>query len=146
MPNLMRILLSSFIFQLCDGTEEDGYPGVSIVKEIQRRKLPFTGADSVFYDVTTAKPTLKRLLQKHGVPTSSFIECRGEAFVEEDVELAEQFVGPYPLIVKVSRGYASIGISDSSVCHTAEELARQVRKLLQVIDTGIFIERFLPGA
>ena len=37
------------VFQLCDGTELDGYPGSSIIAELERQGIPFTGANKSFY-------------------------------------------------------------------------------------------------
>jgi hypothetical protein len=65
---------SFVLLNLCDGTETDGYPGMSILLEMEKRKLYFTGSDSLFYEITTSKPILKRVLQSKSVLTSDFIE------------------------------------------------------------------------
>jgi hypothetical protein len=48
------------VINLCDGTEVDGYPGLSVVVGLEVADIPYTGADSKFYLDTTSKPVLKR--------------------------------------------------------------------------------------
>jgi hypothetical protein len=47
------------VVNLCDGTEHDGYVGLSVVFGLQIAQIPFTGAGSQFYSDTTSKPVLK---------------------------------------------------------------------------------------
>ncbi|GJJ73728.1 D-alanine-D-alanine ligase [Entomortierella parvispora] len=112
------------VFQLCDGTELDGYPGVSMVIELEKRKIPFTGSDSAFYIISSSKPILKKELQAAHVPTSSFKEFR-ELAKREDLDDIIQEIG-FPMIVKPSISYASINITVASVVHDAEHLLEQV--------------------
>lgn len=49
------------VINLCDGTEDDGYAGISVVLGLECAKIPFTGAGSQFYSDTTSKPVLKRV-------------------------------------------------------------------------------------
>jgi hypothetical protein len=49
------------VVNLCDGTEDDGYVGLSVVFGLQIAQIPFTGAGSQFYSDTTSKPVLKRV-------------------------------------------------------------------------------------
>ncbi|KAG0057742.1 hypothetical protein BGZ83_003640 [Gryganskiella cystojenkinii] len=116
------------VFQLCDGTELDGYPGVSMVIELEKRKIPFTGADSAFYIISSSKPILKKELQAAHVPTSSFKEFR-ELAKREDLDDIIQEIG-FPMIVKPSISYASINISLDSVVHDPEHLLEQVNMSL----------------
>lgn len=94
------------VFNLCDGCETDGYPGVSLLKEMDANGIAYTGATPEFYEITTSKPELKRYLIKEGVPTSPFVEIKSDTRPEEIDALQS-----YPLIVKPSISYASISIS-----------------------------------
>ncbi|KAK5816102.1 hypothetical protein F5H01DRAFT_293555 [Linnemannia elongata] len=122
------------VFQLCDGTELDGYPGVSMIHELEKRKIPFTGSDSAFYIISSSKPILKRELQKANVPTSSF-----EEFIDPpkmvDLDNIIREIG-FPMIVKPSISYASINISMKSVVHTPDELLEQVNLSLCASKSG----------
>ncbi|KXS12607.1 glutathione synthetase ATP-binding domain-like protein [Gonapodya prolifera JEL478] len=131
------------VLNLCDGTENDGYPGPSVLSELERLRIPYTGSNVPFYEISTSKPLIKRHLQAHGVPTSPFIEIdpHGVGTDEEDFDI----VG-FPLIIKPSLGYASLGIGPHSVCTSIESVLDAVhttRKL--TFDARTFAERFLDG-
>lgn len=127
------------VVNLCDGCETDGYPGLTVLKELQKRQLHFTGATVDFYEITTSKPVLKRYLQEQNVPTSPFLEITANTS-EADIDA----LGGYPLIVKPSISYASISISDKSVVFNAKETLAQ-SLAIQGVDEGVFVERFLSG-
>ncbi|KAF9215293.1 hypothetical protein BGZ59_001778 [Podila verticillata] len=122
--------LDLVVFQLCDGTELDGYPGVSMIEALEQRKIAFTGSDSAFYVLSSSKPALKKELQAAKVPTSSFQEFDHPP-VMSDLDHIIGDIG-FPMIVKPSISYASINISMKSVVHTPEELLEQVHKSLTV--------------
>ncbi|KAJ3339902.1 hypothetical protein HDU93_007676 [Gonapodya sp. JEL0774] len=135
------------VVNLCDGTETDGYPGLSIVSELERLRLAYTGSDSYFYLATTSKPVLKRMLQEHSVPTSPFVEISpgvSDAELQEAILSLSRQVG-FPMIVKPSVSYASLSITDRSVVHNAAECATQCRRVHTETGEGVFVERFLAG-
>ncbi|KAG0360650.1 hypothetical protein BG005_010233 [Podila minutissima] len=120
--------LDLVVFQLCDGTELDGYPGVSMIEALEQRCVPFTGSDSAFYIISSSKPVLKKQLQAAKVPTSSFQEFDHPAVIAD----LDHIIGEigFPMIVKPSISYASINISMKSVVHNPEDLLEQVNKSL----------------
>ncbi|KAF9989682.1 hypothetical protein BGZ75_005359 [Mortierella antarctica] len=117
------------VFQLCDGTELDGYPGVSIIQELEAKHIPYTGSDAAFYIITSSKPILKRELQRASVPTSSFQEFKSSPQLADLKGIIKQ-IG-FPMIVKPSISYASLNISMASVVHTPEQLLEQVNVSLR---------------
>ncbi|KAI3651624.1 hypothetical protein MP228_002927 [Amoeboaphelidium protococcarum] len=137
-------------FNLCDGCETDGYPGIGLVKLMDKLQIPYTGSSPQFYDITTSKPRLKAELMKHNVPTSVYLEVT-ESTTEQDIETA--FDSKYPLIVKPSVSYASLSITDHSVVHNARDALKQAQAVRKqcltedsLSDSGlVFIERFLDG-
>ncbi|KAF9430323.1 hypothetical protein BGZ76_000882 [Entomortierella beljakovae] len=131
------------VFQLCDGTELDGYTGVSIIHELEQRKIAFTGAGSgissmqskqemvgceYFYIISSSKPVLKCELQAAQVPTSDFQEFSTLPRME-DLENIITRIG-FPMIVKPSISYASINISLTSVVHAPDQLLEQINHSL----------------
>lgn len=50
------------MLNLCDGTELDGFPGLSITKKLHERKIPYTGASPKFYFITDSKICQKKIL------------------------------------------------------------------------------------
>ncbi|KAJ3197652.1 hypothetical protein HK101_002080 [Irineochytrium annulatum] len=131
------------VLNLCDGTEDDGYPGASVVRELERLRLPFTGGSERFFVGTTSKPELKRMLIADGVATSPFVEIVPGREVD-GVKEAERLIG-YPMFVKPSVSYASLSISDTSIVRTEAEAVAQVARVRELTDGGIFIERYLRG-
>ena len=135
------------VFQLCDGLESDGFPGISVVQSLQSRGMSFTGAGDIFYLTTTSKPDLKRACIENHVPTGEFVEINVEEEIEGQVLMAEAIVG-YPMIVKPSVSYASLDITDKSIVLTRSQTIQQCREVLQNQQQGgggVFLESFLAG-
>eukprot|EP00842_Homolaphlyctis_polyrhiza_P004044 jgi/Hompol1/4640/HPOL_001820-RA len=142
---------------LCDGTETDGYPfyvtvpmcgllhlqGIGVVRALEANKIPFTGADSVFYEITTSKPVLKRELIACGVETSPFVEIRN-GMEDADLQHANDAIG-WPMIIKPSISYASMNITEKSIVHSHKEALHQILALRQATTDAMFVEAFLPG-
>lgn len=132
------------IFQLCDGVENDGYPGISVVREIEKRGIPHTGANSYFYSITTSKPLMKHEFTKHGVSTAPYTEI----YNIESLDIAEREV-QYPMIIKPNVSYASIGITTDSLVSDRAMALSYLRQILSGINgegiTEYFAEQFLPN-
>ena len=135
------------VLNLCDGTEDDGYPGISVVRALEAAGLPATGADSGFYEISTSKLAMKRRFAAAGVSTSPWVEIRKPAI---DVARAGLELG-WPLFLKPDTSAASVGISQKSVARTLTEAVRQSEALLKGMHgrefdrCGIYAENFLSG-
>jgi D-alanine-D-alanine ligase-like ATP-grasp enzyme len=135
------------VFNLCDGLEVDGYPGIGTVKALEASGLPFTGADIAFYELTTPKTRMKDRLLERGVSTSPFVVIRNPAL---DGARAGRELG-YPLIVKPDVSAASFGISIKSVVQDEASCIAQAGVALagagdqENYYEGVFAERFIPG-
>lgn len=135
------------IFNLCDGIEVDGYPGIKTVRTLEASGLPFTGADTAFYELTTPKTRLKQRLIEHRVSTSPFVIIKDP---QADGARACAVLG-HPLIIKPDVSAASFGISVKSVVHDeAACVAQAVVAIAGERDQenyyeGVFAERFIPG-
>ena len=135
------------VFNLCDGIEVDGYPGIKTVRALQASGLPFTGADAAFYELTTPKTLMKQRLIENGVSTSPFVVIR-DPHVDGMVAGARL---AYPLIIKPDVSAASFGISIKSVVHDDASCRAQAavalagERDLESYYEGVFAERFIPG-
>ena len=58
----------ALVFNLCDGYDEAGTPGLSVVKALEAANIPFTGADSRYYETTCSKITMKELFVQARCP------------------------------------------------------------------------------
>ncbi len=137
----------TLVFNLCDGSQSDGYPGVEVVEALETAGVPFTGANSGFYRLTTAKSAMKEALAAHGVPTAPF---RMIEDIDADLQIAAREIG-FPLFIKPDVSAGSYGIQIDSVCY---DLAAARRKVLQLEGGlhgqsfeagGILAEKFIEG-
>lgn len=135
------------ILNLCDGDEMNGAPGISVLKELERRQLLFTGSDAHFYRITTSKLPMKRAFEAHSVATPAWREIR-----QPGADLSALFheLG-CPLIVKPAVSGGSMGIGVKNVVHTEEELQAQVAAMFSgyrnwnlTVD-GLLAESFIKG-
>jgi D-alanine-D-alanine ligase len=135
------------VFNLCDGDEDNGSPGLSVIRCLRSRGLRFTGSDEHFFDITTSKIVMKQAFDRAGVPTSPW------AVVPKDgtgvTEIMKRLGAP--LILKPAVSAGSMGITTKSVVSTPQELRAQLTKLRKgyhgwdVLGGGVFVERFVAG-
>lgn len=135
------------VFNLCDGDEINNIPGISIIRELEKNDLIYTGADAFFYEVTTSKIPMKKLFEQHDIPTPKWKIISG---TKSD---ANYFLSgmKLPVIVKPAVSGGSMGVGIKSVVHTAQALQAQVKILNEgyhgwnLTAGGIIIEEFIEG-
>ncbi len=122
---------------LCDGAPEEDIAGVEVVRELERLGLPFTGADSRFYALS--REEFKSAYDRAGIrsPGYGFASDRATA-----AHIAERL--RFPLFVKPSSGYASIGIERTSLVETPEALLEQVERTAARFGAAL-IEEYIAG-
>ncbi len=129
------------VFNFCDGVDTDGKPGLSVVRALEAEGIPFTGADSRFFEVSTSKLRMKRMFASAGLATPAF-----EALpdVGPVTGLCERLGAP--LIVKPNISSASQGISLRSKVFTDAEIMRRRDELVRdFAHSTVFVERFIEG-
>lgn len=135
------------ILNLCDGDEINGTPGVSVIKELNRHELIYTGSDVAFYNVTTSKIPMKKAFDKAGVSTAGWRVITGKA---GSVRGICKRVG-IPLIIKPAVSGGSMGVSVKNVVNNEEELKQRVGEINQgyrgwnLLADGLFVEQFITG-
>lgn len=135
------------VFNICDGDEVNGTPGVSVVNLLESRGLIYTGADAYFYNITTSKITMKEAFDLAGVPTAKW-----EAITSPDQDITGIFerLGS-PLIVKPAVSGGSMGVCIKNVVTSEKELKEQIAKMFagyrgwQLSSGGLVIEEFING-
>ena len=135
------------VFNLCDGDDLNGVPGVDVIRRLKLLGLCYTGADERFYEVTTSKIDMKAAFEAAGVPTPSW------EILPPKVTNARSILKRLgtPLIVKPAVSAGSMGITTKSVVDTADALRREVRQLhdgyrgWNLTGGGVFAERFITG-
>lgn len=136
------------VFNLCDGDETNGVPGLSVIHALERAGLRYTGADAPFYEGTTSKIDMKRAFDRAGVPTAPW------DVVPRDGKGAAQLLarlGGGPVIVKPAISAGSMGVTTKSVVRSAAELREQLQRLRMgyhgwdLTGGGVLAERFVTG-
>jgi D-alanine-D-alanine ligase len=135
------------VFNICDGDEINGSPGISVVKLLQQKGLVYTGADEYFYDITTSKIPMKLAFDQAGIPTA-----RWEAIHSAGQQIAGIFerLGT-PLIVKPAVSGGSMGLGIKNVVNNIIDLQTQIDLMFagyrgwDLTTDGIVVESFING-
>jgi D-alanine-D-alanine ligase len=100
--------------------------------------IPYTGASCEAMLLTSHKLLGKRVLAAAGIDTPAWLPAAAA------VSTAPSF--PPPWIVKSVWEHASVGLEDSSVTSTAEELAEEIRRRMKRERVEhLFVEAFVEG-
>jgi D-alanine-D-alanine ligase len=135
------------VLNLCDGDDVNGYPGLSVVKALEAANIPFTGARSRFYEISTSKLKMKRGFAARGVTTAPWARIRN---VKSDILRAGAELG-YPLFIKPDVSAGSAGLTSRSKADSFEEAIAACEALLAGMHgfdfktAGIYAEPFLAG-
>jgi len=121
----------------CDGAWDEDRPGIEVVQALERFNVPFTGADSAFFEPT--RDMMKRVCNFYGIQTPAGV------FVE-DVNNIEQLLAGlrFPLMVKHPNSYASVGLTKESKVNSAEQLKTQIERMV-IRFGGALVEEFIEG-
>lgn len=136
-----------FVFNLCDGDEINDTPGVSVIHELEKHKLLYSGSNAYFYDITSSKIPMKKAFDRAKVSTAKWEIIDGS---EESIKGICERLGP-PLLIKPAVSGGSMGVSVKNVVHTDEEAIERVRELnqgyrgWQLTSGGLFVEQFIKG-
>lgn len=134
------------IVNLCDGDEYNGAPGISVIRELEARRIPYTGARERFYHTTTSKIVMKHALDSAGISTAPWQEIGDDASLAAIFERCGR-----PLIVKPAVSGGSMGVSVRNVVTDAQQLSATLTELRDgyrgwnLAKGGIFAERFVRG-
>ena len=135
------------VLNLCDGDEVNGAPGVSIIYDLEKHGLIYTGSDAHFYVITTSKIPMKKAFDKAGVPTANWRVISDKKGSTKGIA---KRVG-IPIIIKPAVSGGSMGVSIKNVVNTEEELAERVEEIKKgyrgwnLLADGLFVEQFITG-
>lgn len=130
---------------ICEGYELDDeaedsdweYQGIDVVRALEELNLPFTGADSSFFD--PSREEMQAAADAHGVGFAKGYQVRS---VEEAQRLVKNL--RYPIMVKHPKSYGSTGMFRESRVDTPEQLAAQVQRVCSEFGAAR-MEEFIVG-
>ena len=105
---------------------------------LESLRIPYTGAPSEAILLTSHKLLAKKTLAAGGIPTP--------AWAKAEAALSGRPPGSAPWIVKSVWEHASIGLLDSAVAATEEELVREIRRrVMRESIEHLFVEQYIDG-
>jgi D-alanine-D-alanine ligase len=135
------------VFNLCDGDEVNGAPGLSVVRYLEQKQLIYTGAREAYYHLTTSKITMKQAFDKAAVPTPPWLPITRP---KQNLNGFCKKAGA-PLIVKPAVSGGSMGLGVKNVVNSDEELSKLVHELYNGYHGwdftfgGLIAEKFIAG-
>jgi D-alanine-D-alanine ligase len=134
-------------FNLCDGDELNGAPGVSVIHYLEKKQIKYTGASAFFYDITTSKIPMKKAFDHMHVATAAWEAIANEKDISPDIF---KKVGS-PILLKPAVSGGSMGVGVKNVVHNLESLQIQVNAMFagygnwKLTTDGIIAEAFITG-
>lgn len=120
---------------LCDGSADDDRAGIEVVRFLELHRLPFTGANSLFYDPT-------RIEMKHAAICCGVNVPQG--FYVNEANSIDLNSIHFPCIVKHPQSYSSIGLTRNSVVANEKSLKEQIEWFVGKFG-GALVEEFIEG-
>jgi D-alanine-D-alanine ligase len=111
----------------------------AVVSYLELMRQPYTGVNARGMMLSRDKALSKQILTYHRIPTPRFAVFPQGKKVRRSKRLA------FPLLVKSVVEDASLGISQSSVVHDDEALAKQVEHVHQEVGTDALVEQYIEG-
>jgi D-alanine-D-alanine ligase len=125
------------VFNLFEGLPDWGDTEAFAVGLLEWLGVPFTGCPLQAVTMARHKPLTKQLLRGARLPTPDFFVV--DRLPAPDCPLA------WPVIVKPSNQDASVGLSQSSVVTSQEDLERRIAYLFAEYGPPVMVEEFIPG-
>jgi len=135
------------VFNLCDGDEINGAPGMSVIHYLREKKLRFTGSDLSFYESTTSKITMKNKFDEYLIATAPW---KAIHHPDQYLKGITSVVGS-PFIVKPAISGGSMGLGTRNVIHDENDLLPLVKTLFEGYHGwdfsygGLVAESFING-
>lgn len=100
----------------------------------------YTGSNALTLGNCLNKVRTKQILQSYGIKTPSYIIAHNQSTITKS-----KFNLRFPVISKLIREDASIGISELSVSHDLKSLNKRLKFLFENYKQDVLIEEYIPG-
>ena len=135
------------VFNLCDGDEVNGAPGLSVIQYLEEKELIYTGSREKYYHLTTSKITMKQAFDDARVSNSLWKAITSPG---QDVTGVCDHIGT-PVIVKPAVSGGSMGLGLKNVVNNDDELRKVIDELYKGYHGwdftfgGLVAEKFIAG-
>jgi D-alanine-D-alanine ligase len=133
----LRTARPQAVFNLFEGTGDDGNTEAYVAGLLEWLGIPFTGSSCRTLSVARSKPLTKALLQGAGLPTPGFQ-------VIDKLPMPECLLD-WPVIIKPATQDASVGLDQGSVVTDQVRLQERVALLLQSYGPPVLVEQYIQG-
>jgi len=125
-------------FNLCDGAEdpEEDYDGIDVVRALEELHLPFTGANSHFYD--PSRQEMQSVAETNGIRFAQGVNVSNV----DEINTVEGL--RYPLMVKHPQSFASTAMTRNSRVDVPQKLREQVKRICNRFGSAR-VEEFIDG-
>ncbi len=103
-------------------------------------EISYTGNGAISLGNCLSKSRTKQILQSHGVRTPKHLIAHVNEY-----PLKSNFLLKFPVILKLAREDASIGISEFSVVHNFDSLKERLEYLFTSFKQEVIIEEYIDG-
>lgn len=100
--------------------------------------IPHTGSDAVTLGICLDKSHTKEILSYYGISTANFL-------LAHSVNDVASLPFALPAFVKPVHEGSSKGIFSTSMCHTMDDIRREVKRITSQYHQPALIEEYLPG-
>ncbi len=133
----LRTLRPDFVFNIAEGLYGVSREG-QIPAMLEMLQIPYLGSDALTLGICLDKARAKEVLSYHKIPTAGFTVIRSMSDFD-DVRLK------FPAIVKPLHEGSSKGIYNSCVVRNPDDLANEVKTILDTYKQPALVEDYLPG-
>ena len=125
-------------FNLCDGSDKpwEEYDGIDIVRALEHLRLPFTGANSYFYD--PSREEMQVVAEANGIGFARGMNLTSVSQLDAVEDLT------YPLMVKHPQSFASTAMTRNSRVESPSKLREQVKRICNRFGSAR-VEEFIEG-
>ena len=139
--------IQPLFFNLCDGDDVNGTPGIAVIQHLETKQVYFTGAKEFFYYITTSKANMKKAFDEHDVPNAQWFFIKNINDINHIIEKDLKF----PLIVKPAVSGGSMGVGIKNVVNNKKSLIAIVEEMFtgykgwNLNAGGVIVESFITG-
>ena len=130
----------AFVFNMCDnGYKNDALRELEVPALLELLEVPYTGAGPTCLGMCYDKSLVRAVAVAHGVPVPR------ETYYDMSLQSGE-IPSLFPALIKPNRADGSVGITASSVVHSAEEAIAYINHLRRTLPgRDALIQEYLTG-
>ena len=136
-------LKADVIFNLCEWSGRDSQLGVEVLKNLEKAKVNYTGADSKSYFWDCDKSLMKKMFDKKGILTPKWITVLPDEAKFEILKKIKKL--KFPLFAKPAYEHCAIGIDRKSVLKNEKDAITRINLIIKKYKQPAIVEEYIDG-